>query len=29
MPVYRVGYAPSLWEWTPWEYATNGRFAGC
>lgn len=26
--VYRVGYAPSPWEWTPWEYATNGRFVG-
>lgn len=27
-PIYRVGYAPSPWEWTPWEYATDGRFAG-
>ncbi len=26
--IYRVGYAPNPWEWTPWEYATNGRFAG-
>jgi hypothetical protein len=26
--VYRVGYAPNPWEWTPWEYATDGRFAG-
>lgn len=27
-PIYRVGYAPSPWEWMPWEYATDGRFAG-
>lgn len=27
-PIYRVGYAPSPWEWTPWEYATDDRFAG-
>lgn len=26
--VYRVGFAPSPWEWTPWEYATDGRFTG-
>jgi hypothetical protein len=26
--IYRVGYAPNPWEWTPWEYATDGRFAG-
>lgn len=26
--IYRVGYAPDPWEWTPWEYATDGRFAG-
>lgn len=27
-PIYRVGYAPNPWEWTPWQYATDGRFAG-
>ncbi|MGW8811544.1 hypothetical protein [Gordonia terrae] len=21
-----VGYAPSPWEWMPWEYATDGRW---
>ncbi|MFV9459537.1 RES domain-containing protein [Rhodococcus sp. NM-2] len=26
--VYRVGFAPSPWEWTPWVYATDGRFTG-
>ena len=26
--IYRVGYASNPWEWTPWEYATDGRFAG-
>lgn len=26
--VHRVGYKPSVWEWTPWEYATGGRFHG-
>ncbi|WP_245813753.1 RES domain-containing protein [Rhodococcus marinonascens] len=25
---YRVGYPPTSWEWTPWEYATDGRFNG-
>lgn len=25
---YRIGYAPNPWAWTPWEYATGGRFAG-
>lgn len=25
-PVYRVGYAPEPWSWTPWEYAEAGRF---
>ena len=27
-PIFRVGYPPRPWEWTPWEYATDGRFAG-
>lgn len=27
--VWRVGYAPNPWEWTPWQYASdNGRFNG-
>lgn len=26
--IFRVGHAPTPWEWTPWEYATDGRFAG-
>ncbi|QOH59622.1 RES domain-containing protein [Rhodococcus rhodochrous] len=26
---YRVGYPPTSWEWTPWEFATDGRFTGC
>ncbi|SNT40846.1 RES domain-containing protein [Rhodococcoides kyotonense] len=25
---FRVGYPPTSWEWTPWEYATGGRFSG-
>lgn len=25
---YRVGYPPTSWEWTPWVYATDGRFTG-
>ncbi|NLU85104.1 RES domain-containing protein [Rhodococcus sp. HNM0569] len=25
---YRVGYPPNSWEWTPWEFATDGRFTG-
>jgi len=25
---YRVGYPPTSWEWTPWEFATDGRFTG-
>lgn len=25
---HRVGYPPTSWEWTPWEYAVNGRFTG-
>lgn len=25
---YRVGFPPTAWEWTPWEYATDGRFTG-
>ncbi|WP_019178963.1 RES domain-containing protein [Microbacterium yannicii] len=28
-PVWRVGYAPDPWQWTPWEYAKDrGRFNG-
>jgi hypothetical protein len=28
-PVWRVGYAPDPWAWTPWEYASDsGRFNG-
>lgn len=26
--VYRVGYAPRPWAWTPWQYAEQGRFDG-
>ncbi|OBK47369.1 hypothetical protein A5655_07085 [Mycobacterium sp. 1081908.1] len=26
--VYRVGYKPEPWNWTPWEYADEGRFSG-
>ncbi len=26
--VYRVGYQPDPFAWTPWQYATDGRFAG-
>jgi len=26
--VYRVGYKPSSWRWTPWVYADHGRFDG-
>ena len=26
--VYRVGYPPDPWTWTPWEYADSGRFDG-
>jgi RES domain. len=27
--VWRVGYAPDPWAWTPWEYAgDDGRFSG-
>ncbi len=26
--VHRVGYAPNPWAWTPWQYATDGRFGG-
>ncbi|MGC5258924.1 RES domain-containing protein [Gordonia sp. DT218] len=26
--VHRVGYRPDAWRWTPWQYATNGRFGG-
>ena len=26
--VWRVGYRPDPWTWTPWQYAENGRFTG-
>lgn len=26
--VWRVGYRPTPWAWTPWRYATHGRFDG-
>lgn len=26
--VYRVGYAPDPFAWTPWQYAEAGRFTG-
>jgi hypothetical protein len=26
--VWRVGYRPDPWTWTPWQYAENGRFNG-
>lgn len=26
--VFRVGYRPSPWQWTPWVYADHGRFDG-
>jgi phage tail protein X len=26
--VFRVGFEPEPWGWTPWEYATEGRFHG-
>lgn len=26
--VWRVGFAPEPWAWTPWEYADGGRFNG-
>lgn len=25
---HRVGFPPTSWEWTPWEYAAQGRFTG-
>ncbi len=30
LPVYRVGYKPHPWHWTPWEFADEhtGRFTG-
>ena len=29
LPVYRVGYKPDPWQWTPWEFAgEHGRFTG-
>jgi hypothetical protein len=26
--VWRVGYRPGSWTWTPWQYADHGRFNG-
>ena len=26
--VWRVGYRPDPWTFTPWQYAENGRFTG-
>jgi hypothetical protein len=26
--VHRIGFAPDPWRWTPWEFATDGRFDG-
>ncbi|AMY54936.1 RES domain-containing protein [Rhodococcus fascians] len=26
--IHRVGYAPDIWAWTPWQYAHDGRFSG-
>lgn len=26
--VHRVGFRPFPWDWTPWEYAVNGRCQG-
>ncbi len=26
--VHRIGYRPDPFVWTPWQYATNGRFQG-
>jgi hypothetical protein len=26
--VWRVGYAPEPWSWTPWQFAEDGRFNG-
>ncbi|EWT06340.1 hypothetical protein N864_22195 [Intrasporangium chromatireducens Q5-1] len=26
--VWRIGFAPEPWAWTPWEYADGGRFNG-
>jgi len=26
--VYRIGYRPDPFAWTPWQYATDGRFQG-
>ena len=29
LPIYRVGYKPDPWQWTPWEFAgEHGRFTG-
>lgn len=26
--VWRIGFSPDPWAWTPWQYAENGRFTG-
>ncbi|QMU21486.1 RES domain-containing protein [Gordonia rubripertincta] len=26
--IHRVGYRPDVWQWTPWQYAVDGRFNG-
>lgn len=26
--IYRIGYNPDPFAWTPWQYATDGRFSG-
>lgn len=26
--VWRVGFRPDPWAWTPWQYAVDGRFGG-
>ncbi len=26
--VYRVGFRPDAFAWTPWQYASHGRFDG-
>jgi hypothetical protein len=26
--VWRVGYVPEPWSWTPWQFAEDGRFNG-
>lgn len=27
-PVFRVGFPPDVWRFTPWEYASSGKFDG-